>query len=57
MALLDPLFGSTEMGKVFSDSARLQRMLDFEASLAKAEKVEEDLRQQFQSRLAHRLVS
>jgi 3-carboxy-cis,cis-muconate cycloisomerase len=37
MALLDPLFGSAAMHEVFSDSARLQRMLDFEAALAKAE--------------------
>jgi 3-carboxy-cis,cis-muconate cycloisomerase len=37
MALFDPLFGSRAMGEVFSDSARLQRMLDFEAALARAE--------------------
>lgn len=37
MGLLDPLFGSAAMGEVFSDAARLQRMLDFEAALAKAE--------------------
>jgi 3-carboxy-cis,cis-muconate cycloisomerase len=37
MALLDPLFGSAAMDEVFSDGARLQRMLDFEAALAKAE--------------------
>ena len=37
MALLDPLFGSAAMGEVFSDSARLQHMLDFEAALARAE--------------------
>ena len=37
MALLDSLFGSAAMGEVFSDSARLQRMLDFEAALARAE--------------------
>jgi len=37
MALLDPLFGSAVMGEVFSDSARLQHMLDFEAALARAE--------------------
>jgi 3-carboxy-cis,cis-muconate cycloisomerase len=37
MALLDPLFGSAAMDEVFSDSVRLQRMLDFEAALAKAE--------------------
>ncbi|HTR26749.1 MAG TPA: 3-carboxy-cis,cis-muconate cycloisomerase [Terriglobales bacterium] len=37
MALLDSLFGSAAMGEVFSDSARLQGMLDFEAALARAE--------------------
>ena len=37
MALPDPLFGSAAMDEVFSDSVRLQRMLDFEAALAKAE--------------------
>jgi len=37
MALLDPLFGSTAMDEVFSDGARLQRMLDFEAALARAQ--------------------
>jgi 3-carboxy-cis,cis-muconate cycloisomerase len=37
MALLDPLFGSAAMDEVFSDGARLQRMLDFEAALARAE--------------------
>jgi 3-carboxy-cis,cis-muconate cycloisomerase len=37
MALLDPLFGSAAMDEVFSDVARLQRMLDFEAALARAE--------------------
>jgi 3-carboxy-cis,cis-muconate cycloisomerase len=37
MALFDPLFGSAAMGEVFSDSARLQSMLDFEAALARAE--------------------
>src|SRR5258708_6415536 len=37
MALLDPLFGSAAMDEVFSDGARLQRMLDFEAALAGAE--------------------
>jgi len=37
MALLDPLFGSAAMGEVFSDAARVQRMLDFEAALAHAE--------------------
>jgi 3-carboxy-cis,cis-muconate cycloisomerase len=37
MALLDPLFGSAAISEVFSDAARLQRMLDFEAALALAE--------------------
>ena len=37
MALLDSLFGSAAMGEVFSDAARLQHMLDFEAALARAE--------------------
>jgi 3-carboxy-cis,cis-muconate cycloisomerase len=37
MALFDPLFGSAAMGEVFSDVARLQCMLDFEAALARAE--------------------
>jgi 3-carboxy-cis,cis-muconate cycloisomerase len=37
MALLDSLFGSAAMGEVFSDAARLQCMLDFEAALARAE--------------------
>jgi len=37
MTLLDPLFGSAAMDEVFSDNIRLQRMLDFEAALAKAE--------------------
>ena len=37
MALLDPLFGSAAIGEVFSDAARIQRMLDFEAALARAE--------------------
>lgn len=37
MALLDPLFGSAAMGEVFSDAARIQHMLDFEAALARAE--------------------
>jgi len=35
--LLDPLFGFASMDKVWSDAARLQRMLDFEAALARAE--------------------
>jgi len=37
MALLDSLFASSLMGEVFSDATRIQRMLDFEASLASAE--------------------
>src|SRR5215470_12508803 len=37
MALLDPLFGSAEMDEVFSDRGRLQRMLDFEAALSRAQ--------------------
>jgi 3-carboxy-cis,cis-muconate cycloisomerase len=37
MALFDPLFGTAAMGKVFSNAARLQHMLDFEAALARAE--------------------
>ena len=37
MALFDPLFGSAAMDEVFSDVARLQSMLDFEAALARAE--------------------
>jgi len=37
MALLDALFGSQAVGGIFSDNIRLQRMLDFEAALAKAE--------------------
>jgi 3-carboxy-cis,cis-muconate cycloisomerase len=37
MALFDPLFGSPAMLDVFSDSARVRRMLDFEAALARAE--------------------
>jgi 3-carboxy-cis,cis-muconate cycloisomerase len=37
MALLDSLFGSEAMCEVFSDAARLQHMLDFEAALARAE--------------------
>ena len=35
--LLGPLFTSDAMAAVFSDAARLQAMLDFEAALAKAE--------------------
>jgi 3-carboxy-cis,cis-muconate cycloisomerase len=37
MAILDPLFGSPEMDRVFSDSSRVQSILDFEAALAAAE--------------------
>ena len=37
MTLLDPLFGSAAMEKAFSDDARIQYMLDFEAALARAE--------------------
>jgi 3-carboxy-cis,cis-muconate cycloisomerase len=37
MALLDPVFGYAAMDEVFSDAAPLQRMLDFEAALARAE--------------------
>jgi 3-carboxy-cis,cis-muconate cycloisomerase len=37
MALFDPLFGSPAMREVFCDEARIQRMLDFEAALARAE--------------------
>jgi 3-carboxy-cis,cis-muconate cycloisomerase len=37
MALFDPLFGSLAMCQVFRDAARVQRMLDFEAALARAE--------------------
>jgi 3-carboxy-cis,cis-muconate cycloisomerase len=36
MALLDSVFGSAAMDEVFSDRARLQGMLDFEAALARA---------------------
>ena len=37
MAMLDALFGSAAMDQAFSDRAHLQRMLDFEAALARAE--------------------
>jgi 3-carboxy-cis,cis-muconate cycloisomerase len=37
MTLLDTLFGSELVRKAFSDKARVQRMLDFEAALARAE--------------------
>lgn len=36
MALLDPLFTTDRMREIFSDANRLQRMLDFEAALARA---------------------
>ncbi|HEX2512369.1 MAG TPA: 3-carboxy-cis,cis-muconate cycloisomerase, partial [Xanthobacteraceae bacterium] len=36
-SLLAPLFSSAAMRAVVDDTARLQRMLDFEAALAKAE--------------------
>lgn len=35
-ALLDPLFTSHAMRRIFSDTARLQSLLDFEAALARA---------------------
>lgn len=37
MNLLDPLFGSEAVDAIFTDEVRLQRMLDFEAALARAE--------------------
>ncbi len=37
MSLLDPLFGWEVTDQIFSDSTRIQRMLDFEAALAEAE--------------------
>ena len=37
MELLDPLFGSDAVNEIFTDRSRLQRMLDFEAALARAE--------------------
>jgi 3-carboxy-cis,cis-muconate cycloisomerase len=37
MQLLDPLFRWQALDEVFSDRARVQRMLDFEAALARAE--------------------
>jgi 3-carboxy-cis,cis-muconate cycloisomerase len=37
MELLDPLFGAKEIDQIFADTARVQRMLDFEAALARAE--------------------
>jgi 3-carboxy-cis,cis-muconate cycloisomerase len=37
MELLDLLFGSAAINELFTDRSRLQRMLDFEAALARAE--------------------
>ena len=37
MTLLNPLFGTEPVQRIFSDAVRLQRMLDFEAALARAE--------------------
>lgn len=37
IGLLDPLFTTDRMAEVFSDAARLQGVLDFEAALARAE--------------------
>lgn len=37
MALLDPLFGWSAMDEIFTDRNTVQRMLDFEAALARAE--------------------
>ncbi|MBV8820278.1 MAG: 3-carboxy-cis,cis-muconate cycloisomerase [Acidobacteriaceae bacterium] len=37
MALFDPLFGWHEVDELFTDHATVQRMLDFEAALARAE--------------------
>jgi 3-carboxy-cis,cis-muconate cycloisomerase len=37
MNLLGPLFGSEAVDAIFTDHVRLQRMLDFEAALARAE--------------------
>src|SRR5579883_2008980 len=37
MTLLDPLFGWKPVNELFSDTGRLQRMLDFESALARAE--------------------
>jgi len=37
MALMDAFSSTPDIGKVFSDRCRLQRMLDFEAALARAE--------------------
>jgi 3-carboxy-cis,cis-muconate cycloisomerase len=37
MTLLDELFGSESASRVFADKTRVQRMLDFEAALARSE--------------------
>src|SRR5690348_9641958 len=37
MNLLGPLFGTERVNQIFSDQQRLQRMLDFEAALARVE--------------------
>src|SRR5215469_12583240 len=37
MGLLDSLFGAKEIDQLFAETARVQRMLDFEAALARAE--------------------
>jgi 3-carboxy-cis,cis-muconate cycloisomerase len=37
MPMLDQLFGAEPVQQIFSDRSRLQRMLDFEAALAKSE--------------------
>ena len=37
MDLLQSMFGAEEVDRIFADHARLQRMLDFEAALARAE--------------------
>jgi 3-carboxy-cis,cis-muconate cycloisomerase len=37
MSLLDALFRDNALDKLFSDEARIQGMLDFEAALARAE--------------------
>jgi len=42
MTLLDPLFRWDAVDQHFSDRARLQAMLDFEAALARTESVSGD---------------
>ncbi len=37
MTMLDPLFGWEVTNRIFSDTVRVQRMLDFERALAAAE--------------------